>query len=485
MAIHAEKQSYQHTQLLVSKSDVRKFRTIRKVDPIDLPKIVQNHQINKVAIDLGRETNQVYFIDELHHEEFNFKCKTEALEIFLNLLQPRTVVCMESCAGSQRIGRICARKFATSSAPVSTDDPSYDALIPHLINPVFVRGVRGSEDKSDAADARAIYKADMLINNSDSEHFVNIKTEKEQGGQLLVKYIEELKVSKTEKFNRLLSVANEFAFVRCGNEKNAINIVKEMILSDASVNNYVDDFAMDYVRDELDKQENTGRRAKSNLSFESIYQQGRQIAFNTLLDKPLNEAYTIFTNDKCFALFLHLQDFIKISKQVKDAGEVIEEDVRTDEFATRLCEIPGVGVVTAWSLSKFIKPIIPFVSTPAELVKYVGLAPKHTGTGGKTRILGVQKGGLSILKKYLFQCGLSTFLRHCKIAKNSEVNVTSWVLQLREKNKTPKVIAVAIASKIIRKVHALWHSGEDYCEQKDCHLSIKYDPIPYAEFDLV
>lgn len=57
MAIHAEKQSYQHTQLLVSKSDVRKFRTIRKVDPIDLPKIVQNHQINKVAIDLGRETN--------------------------------------------------------------------------------------------------------------------------------------------------------------------------------------------------------------------------------------------------------------------------------------------------------------------------------------------------------------------------------------------------------------------------------------------
>lgn len=57
MKIHAEKQSYLHNHLPVSKVSVRKFKTIRKVDPTDFTKTVQNHQINKIAIDLGREAN--------------------------------------------------------------------------------------------------------------------------------------------------------------------------------------------------------------------------------------------------------------------------------------------------------------------------------------------------------------------------------------------------------------------------------------------
>lgn len=479
MSIHAEKQPELYNQFPVAKLGSRKNKVITKVDPAALEQIIQSRQILKIALDLGRKYIQVYFVDELRHEEFNFKLKSKDLDRLLNLLPPRTVVCMESCGGAQRVGRICARKFAYSTEPVSTDEPGYDALIPHLLNPLYVRGVRGSEDKSDAADARAIYKADVLINSSDRDHFVNVKTEEEQGGQFLIKYIEELKTAKVEKFNRLLSVANEFAFVPSGDEPEAIRLVKDMILTDKTAKSFVDEFAMDYVWNEYDSQEINTHSGKSKVVVDVAYQQGQQMAFDILLDKPLYEVYTLFTSQKCLALFLHLQEFIKISKQVKESAKLIKEEVRTDEFATRLCEIPGIGEATACSLSKFLGPVLPFIKNPAELVKYVGLAPKHTGTGGVTRILGVAKGGLTILKKYLFQCGLSTFLRHCKVAKNSTVNVTSWVLQLRSKKKPSKVIAVAIAAKMLRMVHALWHSGEDYCEEKDRHLSIQYDAIPF------
>lgn len=76
----------------------------------------------------------------------------------------------------------------------------------------------------------------------------------------------------------------------------------------------------------------------------------------------------------------------------------------------------------------------------------MGLVPKQTGTGGKTRLLGISKRGDTYLRTLLIH-GVRSVLTHAK-------QPGAWVEELG-KRRPSNVIVVALANKMARTIWAM------------------------------
>ena len=118
---------------------------------------------------------------------------------------------------------------------------------------------------------------------------------------------------------------------------------------------------------------------------------------------------------------------------------------RGNPDSRRIAEIPGVGVLTATAVVAAMGDPAVFRSG-REFAAWLGLVPRHEGTGGRVRILGVSKRGDRYLRTLLIH-GARSVLTNAKAPPE-------WALRLAER-RPPNAVAVALANKTARTIWAL------------------------------
>ena len=125
---------------------------------------------------------------------------------------------------------------------------------------------------------------------------------------------------------------------------------------------------------------------------------------------------------------------------------------RTSEASRRLEAIPGVGVLTATAAVAAMGDPQAFRSG-REFAAWLGLVPRHVGTGGHARILGISKRGDRYLRTLLIH-GARAAITHAKVH-------SPWLSRLIER-RPGNVASVALANKNARTIWALLAHDRHY-----------------------
>ena len=116
-----------------------------------------------------------------------------------------------------------------------------------------------------------------------------------------------------------------------------------------------------------------------------------------------------------------------------------------DKPGMRIAAIPGVGVLSATAAVAAMGDPGAFKSG-REFAAWLGLVPRHIGTGGRVRMLGISKRGDSYLRTLLIH-GARSVLTNAKAPPD-------WALRLAER-RPANVVTVALANKMARTIWAL------------------------------
>jgi len=139
--------------------------------------------------------------------------------------------------------------------------------------------------------------------------------------------------------------------------------------------------------------------------------------------------------------------------------EVLEQELRalhkTDPMSQLLAAVPGIGPITAITLSLSIEPA--HFASGRHFAAWLGLTPKEHSTGGKPRLGKISKAGNERLRTLLV-VGAMAVIRHAKPGRKTS---STWLLQLLGR-KPRKLAAVALANKMARIVWAMMARGEAY-----------------------
>jgi len=118
---------------------------------------------------------------------------------------------------------------------------------------------------------------------------------------------------------------------------------------------------------------------------------------------------------------------------------------RDNAASRRIAEIPGVGVLSATAAVAAMGDPRAF-SSGREFAAWLGLVPRHKGTGGRVCLLGISKRGDKYLRTLLIH-GARSVLTNSKAPPE-------WALRLAERRPL-NVAVVALASKMARTIWAL------------------------------
>ena len=118
---------------------------------------------------------------------------------------------------------------------------------------------------------------------------------------------------------------------------------------------------------------------------------------------------------------------------------------RRSPDSRRIAEIPGVGVLSATAVVAAMGDPRAF-SSGREFAAWLGLVPRHEGTGGRVRLLGISKRGDKYLRTLLIH-GARSVLTNSKAPP-------AWAARLAER-RPPNVVTVALANKTARTIRAL------------------------------
>ena len=127
---------------------------------------------------------------------------------------------------------------------------------------------------------------------------------------------------------------------------------------------------------------------------------------------------------------------------------------RDNGASRRIAEIPGVGVLGATAVVAAMGDPGAFRSG-REFAAWLGLVPRHVGTGGRVRMLGISKRGDRYLRTLLIH-GARAVLTHSKAPPE-------WALRLTERRPT-NVATAALANKMARTIWAVLAHDRVYQE---------------------
>ena len=125
---------------------------------------------------------------------------------------------------------------------------------------------------------------------------------------------------------------------------------------------------------------------------------------------------------------------------------------RQNVASRRIAAIPGVGVLSATAVVATMGDPAAFRSG-REFAAWLGLVPRHTGTGGRVRMLGISKRGDRYLRTLLIH-GARSVLARGKLP-------SAWQLRLSQRRPS-NVVAVALANKMARTIWALLAHDRPY-----------------------
>ena len=141
----------------------------------------------------------------------------------------------------------------------------------------------------------------------------------------------------------------------------------------------------------------------------------------------------------------------------------IEDLYRRADPKRVLLQLPGIGAAIAPALEAFIGDIRRFPSAK-HLVSYCGLCPRvHDSGTKKSKGLAMTKRGSSVLKRYLYIAA--------DVARQHDLEFAAAYARLRDAGKHPKCALIALANKLVRRVHALLlkreQEGDTSWERRD------------------
>ncbi len=254
-------------------------------------------------------------------------------------------------------------------------------------------------NKSDARDAQAIWLATQV----DSPRKVAIKTE-EQQAVLAVHRIRELKVKqRVAVVNQIRGLLMEFGLVTARGHR----AIKEWLPH----------------------------------ALESLQERVPRIAL-----RALSQLW---------------EDVRLLDRQIRELESDLNSWAKTQPNCQRLLEMPGVGLLTATAVVATVADPKVF-RNGRQLAAYFGIAPRHTGSGGKIEVLGMSKRGDEYVRRLIIH-GARSVVTLCR-------NPPKVVERLKKDHCTNKVIG-AIANKMIRTMWALMVHESSY--EKN-HVPVQY-----------
>jgi transposase len=143
---------------------------------------------------------------------------------------------------------------------------------------------------------------------------------------------------------------------------------------------------------------------------------------------------------------------VELNLQVSNIELKLKVWLNGDSSAKAIADIPGVGLLTATAAVATMGDPKSFKSG-REFAAWLGLVPGQTGSGGKTKLLGISKRGDTYLR---------TLLTHgARNVLNRSKNLGQWTEQL-SKRKHHNVVVMAIANKMARTIWAMLAHGRAY-----------------------
>ncbi len=149
------------------------------------------------------------------------------------------------------------------------------------------------------------------------------------------------------------------------------------------------------------------------------------------------------------------EQWARVSQLDADVGEIERRLAawhRSSPASRRISAIPGVGVLGATAAVAAMGDPAAFRSG-REFAAWLGLVPRHSGTGGRVRMLGISKRGDTYLRTLLIH-GARSAITHGKTP-------STWQLRLARR-RPPNVVAVALANKTARTIWALLAHDREY-----------------------
>jgi transposase len=142
----------------------------------------------------------------------------------------------------------------------------------------------------------------------------------------------------------------------------------------------------------------------------------------------------------------------ELDTQIQQIEQRLRQWHREDTASQRIAAIPGVGLLTATAAVATMGDAKAFKSG-REFAAWLGLVPRHSGTGGRVRLLGISKRGDTYLRTLLIH-GARSVPTHSKAPPE-------WVTNLVQRRPKNAAI-VALANKLARTIWALSAHEREY-----------------------
>jgi transposase len=262
-----------------------------------------------------------------------------------------------------------------------------------LMSPQFVKPYRKS-DKNDLNDAEAICEAVRRPNM----RFVPVKSVEQQDMQSAHRIREGLMTERTATINRIRGLLGEYG----------VTMAKEA----ASIRRHLPGLLED---------------AENSLTFVA-----RRL-FSSLYE-----------------------DLRAVEQRVTEIDRLIRELGSQHEVVRRLETIPGIAWLSATALFAAVGEAKAF-KNGRQLAAWIGLTPRQSSSGGKTRLLGITKRGNGYLRKLLVHGARSI----TSWAQRRPKPQDRWLNELRERRGKQRTY-VAQANKTARIAWAVMARGESY-----------------------
>lgn len=145
-----------------------------------------------------------------------------------------------------------------------------------------------------------------------------------------------------------------------------------------------------------------------------------------------------------------------INDRVVELDREIRSQVKNDEHARRIMEIPGVGALTASALVSAVGEAREFRSA-RQFAAWLGLTPRQNSSGGKTQLGSITKRGDGYIRMLLINGARSALLT----APRRADRISRWLVELEAKVGWRKAL-VALANKHARIIWNLLRKKERF-----------------------
>lgn len=168
-------------------------------------------------------------------------------------------------------------------------------------------------------------------------------------------------------------------------------------------------------------------------------------------------------------LFTELEEELKwLQKRIASYDDRIKQIAKTDERCQRLQTIPGIGPITATAFLSSVGHVDVF-TRGRQLSAYLGLVPRQSSSGNKTRLLGISKRGDRYLRCLLVHGARSVV----KVAHRKSDPYSLWIQTLIARCGTNKAV-VAVANKNARIAWALLKNQTEFEVNHACEFVDNY-----------